>query len=163
MKATPTHGSQAPTSAHGTALTAASSHQHTYPLYIPARSPAVPEHAKSRQVLKLTTYRTVQDAVSETRIALEAYVVLRAVRVAPRRSATASAFNRQQRTSRTAATRPLEHRLGDSDYSRSITELSEILLVSQSSPQRPTTYVWARPRKGIASVEPEPFRVVIIS
>ena len=50
MKATPTHGRPAPTSAHGTALTARSSNQHIYPLYIPARSPAVPEHAKSRQV-----------------------------------------------------------------------------------------------------------------
>ena len=36
--------------------------------------PAVPEHAKSRQVSKLTTHCTVQDAVPVTRIALEAYV-----------------------------------------------------------------------------------------
>ena len=72
------NGSQAPSSAHGTARTAASSNDTPIsgsttpqPVHL-----TVPEQAKSRQVFKLTTYRTVQDAVSVsvTRIALEAHV-----------------------------------------------------------------------------------------
>ena len=159
MKASPTHGSQAPTSAHGTALTAASSNQHTYPHDTPARSPGSTgtcQVASSFQVDDLPhgTGRRLGNSDSTRNV--------RAVRVATRRSATASAFNRHHRTSRTAAARSLEHCPGSSDYIRSITELSESLLVSQPSSQRPTTYVWARPRKGIESVEPEPFRVVIM-
>ena len=74
MKATPTHGNQAPSSAHGTARTAASSNRDTYLHDTPAVHLVVPGQAKARQVFKLTTYRTVQDAVLVTRIALEAHV-----------------------------------------------------------------------------------------
>ena len=67
--------------------------------------PAVPERAKSRQVqvdhLPHGTGRRLgnSDSTRNTRV----------VRVAVRRTAIASVYNRQQRASRTAAARSLEH------------------------------------------------------
>ena len=161
MKATPTHGSQAPSSAHGTARTAASSNRHTYLSRHPSPYSSQSQNRLSR--VKFSSWPlTAQYSTGRRLSNSDSTQSIRAVRVTTCRSANASAFNRQQRASRTAAARSLEHCLCDSDYSRNITELSQSLLVSQPSSQRPTTYVWARPRKGIESAEPEPFRVVII-
>ena len=79
MKATPTHGHRV--AKHPPVTVRTTPHEQPRPpintpiLMTPQPvHPAVSEHAKSRQVSKLTTYRTVQDAVSVTRIALETYV-----------------------------------------------------------------------------------------
>ena len=76
MKAAPTQGSQVPSSAHGTARTAAASNRHIYLYDTPARSPGssgTSEVATVASSFQVATYRTVQDAVPITRIAIEAY------------------------------------------------------------------------------------------
>ena len=159
MKATPTHGSQAPSSAHGTARTAVSSN----PTHLSPRHPS-PFTGQSLDRLSRVKFSSDHLPLGPGRRLgdSDGNRSIRAVRVSTRRSATALAFNRRRRTSRTAAARSLERHLGDPVYSRCITEPSESLLVSQPSSQRPTTCAWARPRKGIDSAEPEPFRVVNI-